>query len=271
MLHKLYTNNIEHVANINNKCLLILYGESFRSGTQHTRVRDTDESFETQKMAVDSHIKLCDYLKENYNLHTDIIINTYTTRFENEIRQWYEKYLINIIINPELIGFENLVNNAVNSITDRTQYDFVLFMRIDVYIKPYFLEIFNPRMNKINFISQNYTMCNGNDMCCGFYSTFVPVVNPTITFIPKFYFVKLTDGICVNHHAWKFYKEKYDYNVNDMDFILDTYHDADSYKDFNPAYKLVCREESTIWHDKDFGKINKDLIGTPESLTWCKK
>ena len=41
-----------------------------------------------------------------------------------------------------------------------------------------------------------------------------------------------------------------------MGFLLNTYHDADSYKDYNPYYYMVGRDQTTEWYDKD--KINNN-------------
>ena len=34
----------------------------------------------------------------------------------------------------------------------------------------------------------------------------------------------------------------------DMDTIINTFHDSDSNKDFNPLYKIVNRPESNVFH-----------------------
>ena len=50
------------------KGLLLLIGESFREGLQSDRKRDTTNSFYTQKMASESHVDFCNYVKEKYHI-----------------------------------------------------------------------------------------------------------------------------------------------------------------------------------------------------------
>jgi hypothetical protein len=239
------------------KGLLLLYGESFREGGQGSRQRDTKTSLQTQREASASHVELCNHIKNTYNIDMDILINTYDTKYENELKSWYQGYPLEYISNKELIGFQ-LVQDALNSI-DKEKYDFVLFTRTDVFIKPRFLEIFNPEWNKIYFLSQSWT----NDPGCGFIhneNILTPRVNPIIKMIPKSYF-KVLHNINIDHDAWKHYKIHHGLNDNEMGFMCDDYHDADSYKDFNPYYKMIGRPENSTWHDQG-KKINKSLFGT---------
>ena len=144
---------------------------------------------------------------------------------------------------------------------------------MDVCLKPTFFEIFNPEWKQIKFASQNNTEWNGGDHGggCGFYSNFDPIVNPAIIFIPINYFIIMKNGITIEHNSWKEYHEKYNFNKDNMGFMLDTYHDADPYKDFNPIYYFVSRSETQKWYDKNTGLINKLLIGDPKSVIHCIK
>jgi len=247
-IYKKYNKSIKNKS-IKNKLLLILYGESFREGNQHSRIRDTDYGFYTQKKATMSHISFCKFLK-NIGIDTDIIINTYDTKYENNLKEWYSKFNLKYISNRELIGVDNLVNNAIKSINNLNEYDSILTTRLDIFLKAYFKKIFNKNWNKIMFISQNWTLWN-------FFDNGDPCINPIIQFIPKKYLY--INFISVDHNAWSVYKNMHKLTKNDMDFMLDYYHDADSYKDYNPVYRIVSREENKIWYDKGI-KINRDLL-----------
>jgi len=71
-----------------------------------------------------------------------------------------------------------------------------------------------------------------------------------MTFVPRKYFKYLgyihwtPDG----HHQWydliTHAKLKYD----DLDTMINTYHDSDSAKDFNPLYYIVNRPETQVHH-----------------------
>jgi hypothetical protein len=80
--------------NNNKKCLLLLYGQSFREGNQGTLTIDTDFSYKTQKLATESHMNFIKYLKEDYDIDTDIIINTYNTKYEDEFKSLYGNNLV---------------------------------------------------------------------------------------------------------------------------------------------------------------------------------
>ena len=245
----------------NKRCLLLLYGHSFREGNQGTLTVDTEFSYKTQKAATESHINFIKYLKEKYDIDTDIIINTYNTKYEDEFKSWYGNNLILHNTNKELIGFNNLVNNIIKKFTSEyniNNYDFVLLTRCDIYLKPEFNNLINANWKKIMFVSQDWTYC-------GYIDKGEPRVNPTIKFIPYKYFSIFNKNISVDHDGWYYYKNNHNLTNEDLDFMLDTYHDSDSYKDFNPVYYMACRPENQIWHDKGL-KIDKSRFGNPNNL-----
>ena len=79
------------------KFLVLFIGESFREGGQFSRIRNTKDSFEKQQIASLSHIDFLNYIKINYSCNIDVIINTYSTIYENDLKYWYDQYLINYI------------------------------------------------------------------------------------------------------------------------------------------------------------------------------
>jgi len=230
------------------KGLLLLTGEAFREGLQLQRQRDTVASFQPQKMASQSHVDFCNYIKQEHDVKMDIFISTYDTKYEKDLKSWYPncKYKST----KKLIG-PKLVQDAVHEI--EKGYDFIFLTRLDIFIKPYFYSVFNPKWKTIKFFSQNYTIWD-----CGMTGPY-PLVNPTFQFIPKNYF-HVCKNISTDHFVWRHYHEVVHIPHNKMDFMVDTYHDADSYKDYNPYYRYVGRPESTLWHDR--GKtINRKLFG----------
>ena len=42
--------------------------------------------------------------------------------------------------------------------------------------------------------------------------------------------------------------------------MINTFHDSDSQKDWNPLYYMVNREQTQNWHDKDSRLFNKKNI-----------
>ena len=240
------------------KGLLLLIGEAFREGLQTNRQRDTATSFQPQKMASESHVDFCDYIKKEHGIKMDIFINTYDTKYEKELKSWYPncKYKSN----KALIGRKALVQNAINKI--EKDHDFIFLTRLDIFIKPYFYSVFNPKWKTIHFISQTFSI---HPRCNGMIET-SPVVNEIFQFYPKKYYYVLND-YSENGDAWNHYYKTFSIPHSKMDFMVDTRHDSDSYKDYNPYYRFVGRPESTVWHDRG-KKINRTLFGKKQT---CKK
>ena len=231
--------------------LLVLYGECFREGTQGVRIRDTEKSKNTQKVASLSHIMLCNHIETTYKINMDIIINTYETKHKSLLDEWYNGKTLKIIQNVQLIGIQRLVNNAVKEV-NHDNYEFILFTRMDIAIKSPFLELFNPEWSKIYFFSQIWTKHGRYGFINLPENINIPVTNPTIEYIPKNYF-KVLNNIDVDHRSYYNYYRNFDLTRNDMDFMVDQYYDSDSYKDYNPYYYMVGREENKVHHDE--GKL----------------
>ena len=131
-------------------------------------------------------------------------------------------------------------------------------MRIDLFLKDKFFEIFNPYSDKILFPS----VCFKPTHKCGLH----PRVNDTMMFIPKKYFnfikkfniktsVKNTRGL--SHNSWHDLIVLHKLSYDDLDMMLNTYHDSDSAKDFNPIYYIVNRYVENTHRTKEiFDKYN---------------
>ena len=121
-------------------------------------------------------------------------------------------------------------------------------MRIDLFLKDKFSEIFNPTSDKILFPS----ICFEPHHKCDIH----PRVNDMMMFIPKKYFY-LINKITLNHGSWYDLITLYNLKYDDLDMMLDTYHDSDSAKDFNPIYYIVNRhQEMNHTTTKIFDKYN---------------
>jgi len=244
------------------KGAVVLYGESFRDGKQHSRLRDTKRSVPLQIKASQSHVNFGKFLKKQFNIDIDFIIHTYDTIYEDTLKKIYPNLTYT---SSEQLLDKNVGNSvskcaqlAINTI--KKEYDFIVLTRMDIYIKPHFYTIFNPYWNKIYMISQNFTKWK-----CGFFRNKNPIVNPTIHFIPKKYF-KILKKINVTHDLITSYQENFKLTFDDFDFMVDDYHDADSNKDYNPYYKMISRPETKKWHDRG-RKINRSLFGTKKKIT----
>lgn len=234
--------------------LIIFMGESFRTGSQGTRTRGNKESYDEQIKGCKTHIKFIEHLKTKVNV--DVCLETYSTQFNNDLIELYKPYLIqsNFHTDPPM-GLTNLFKNALKSInTDK--YDFIFYIRIDLYLKDYFIELFNPYSDKILFPF----------VCWYQWSTTKkghPRIADTMIFIPSKYFKYFKDIEIIYHTTWDVLIEQ-GLTYDDIDVMINTYHDSDPMKDNNPLYYIVNRPEVKTWDSpgKIFNKYN-----LPDPLT----
>ena len=224
--------------------LIIFMGESFRVGTQGTRNRGSAESYPGQIGACNSHIRFIEHIITAHNLNSiSVHISSYTTPYDNDLLAIYDKYLIGRDYYDNPIGLSTLFHNAINNIENISQYDFTLYIRIDLFLKPPFMKTFDPTINMILFptiLWKKDCKINGH-----------PHVNDMMTFIPKKYYNYLKN-MNIGHGMWCELVTTTDLTYDDMDTIIHTYHDGDSYKDINPLYYIVNRAETRYFHSKGF-------------------
>jgi hypothetical protein len=151
----------------------------------------------------------------------------------------YQKYSIGYKMFDNMIGLTGLFKETINEIIDIEKYDFIFYIRIDLFLKPHFFDVFNPTINTIQFPTicwfRDCRTCND------------PRVNDMMLFIPKkyYYCIKTID---IRHETWHLLIKNNHLTYDDLDVMINTYHDSDSAKDFNPLYYIVNRRESTYHH-----------------------
>ena len=220
--------------------VLILLGESFRLGEQGTRNIGSDESYNAQIKASFSHVSCVQYIKQQYNIPFDIYIATYNTKFNDTLLDIYKQYSIGYDLYDDRIGTKELINRSISKM-NITLYDFILLVRIDICLKDHFLTIFNPLWDTIRFAS----ICFMPYHKTGVY----PRVNPVLLWIPKKYYIYIKEYIDIScHDVWKNLMCNTTLTIEDVDTMIDTYHDSDSAKDYNPMYYIVNRYESLVFH-----------------------
>ena len=232
-----------------NKALLILFGESFRLGGQGNRNTGSEQSYEEQIKAAKSHINFILNLQRK-NINMVVSINSYTTQYDNNLTDIYKDVLYDNIFYRNLLGQTTLIHNCINRIYNISDFDFILCMRIDLFLKDKFMEIFNPDNDRILFPS----ICFEPYHKVGIH----PRVNDLMLYIPKKYidFFK-QNRVKLNHDTWYDLIETYKFNYEHLDTMLNTYHDSDSAKDYNPIYYIVNRPENSIHTTtKIFDKYN---------------
>ena len=103
-------------------------------------------------------------------------------------------------------------------------YDFYLFIRIDLFLKPDFFKVLNINSEKVEFLAHNFYKGH-----CGFTDQKDPEVVDLILFVPKKYFYMLDYKFKLNHNAWSYYKKEYKLKNEDMRFMTDLRFDSNSY------------------------------------------
>lgn len=226
--------------------IILFIGESFRSGCQGTRNRGNIEAYDEQIKASTSHICFIKHIIEKYKLNSiSVTISSYHTQFNEDLISVYKDYLVQTDLYDDVIGFDTLFHKSIDKIQNIESYDFVFYIRIDIYLKQHFLDVFDPTINNILFP----TICWYWDCRVNHSPKNNPRVNDTMMFIPKKYY-KYIESIVVGHETWHHLIVNTDITCEDMDTVIHTYHDSDSHKDWNPLYYIVNRTETTTFHSE---------------------
>ena len=230
------------------KALLCYYGGSFREGNINSTKSDTKYGYEAQKNASITHAKLKSILNEK-GYQTDILINTRSTKYSNQLEEWYEPF--NMILNKisdKIHGRDAMIQSTIQNINklNKNDYEFILFIRIDLFLKPEFFDVLDTETHKISFMANNY-----DSYTCLTKDKNDPVIVDLFVFIPKNYFYILDRNFKLNHNAWTYYKKMYHLKDHEMKFISDKLFDSNSYMEFNPYYLMSGRKESKNIHKQE--------------------
>ena len=237
------------------KGLILLLGESFRSGLGGTRERGNPESYTAQIEASKTHMQFIQSIKEA-GVDVSVFLSTYTTQYSTELINLYSPYLVGNKIFNSPVGLDALFHTSIHSTNDIDQYDFVLFIRVDLVLKGEFTKVFDPEWKTIRFPS-----------ICWLKDSKVesdPRVNDMMLYIPKMYYKYLNyiQYTPTGHNLWHDLLKTTSLTNADFDTMINTYHDSDSNKDWNPLYYISNRPESTVWHSE--GHTFNKAIQTPK-------
>jgi len=219
------------------RCLLVITGESFRLGKQMTRDRsDSSDATNRQKLASYSHIRLINYMKSQLNTDTDVAIHSYTLNPTHDamLLEWYKPYLVNHTFKTHTPPHENdfvmETNNKILNM-DLNPYNFMLFTRLDFYIKKYFLSIFTKIDDSIRYGHRDYSY---GGIC------------HNLIYVPKKHFRLLERDIHTNIRCPHIDPNHLINNISDIsiDYYIDTHHSLSTCDNWNPIYSQVGRAES---------------------------
>jgi hypothetical protein len=227
------------------KALICYYGGAFREGEIGSTKNDSKYGYDAQKNTSITHAKLKQLLNDK-GYQTDILISTRNTKYGNQLDSWYKPYdMIINKISEKMHGKDYMIQSTVENINklNKYDYDFILFVRIDLFLKPDFFEVLDTETNKISFLANNYNPKN-----CENYVYGSPEVVDLFLLVPKKYYYILDKKFNLNHNSWSYYKKTYKLSDNDMTFMSDIMFDSNSSIDINPYYLMSSRKENTSLH-----------------------
>lgn len=252
-------------------CLICITGESFRNGPQSSRIRKDSVHSETNQIrAIHSHLEFITYLKNYYNIISDVLLNIYSFNDckDTQLIQLYQNHphinKVYVYLKYELLGEYGLLLNTYDIITydlKNYKYLFILFIRIDLFLKPYFQNIFDLR-EKIRFSNVNEIGKHFNNFNIGMENhlhsagimsddkTFIqnPFVNHQILYVPNKYFNTIYQKKFILHGSYSHLLELVP--KEDIDFFLYTFHSSSTDISWNPIFHQVGRKECKKWYCK---------------------
>lgn len=221
---------------------IVLFGECFRLGGQHTRIRDKPISFKPQIMASKRQMEFFNHLINTKNTNIDIYIASYKTKYIKEITEIYNDLLVDSIWVNKPIGRDNIIKEGYKLMDKNNKdYDFLLVMRIDIYLRDALFEIFDPHWETIHFPFIEHTT-----------EMFDAIrVNDTMLFIPKKYF-RMFKKEYIHHLMLYNMILNNKITLNDFDVMINTTHNANSSSGYNPIYYIVNRNISKYDPNKKY-------------------
>lgn len=253
------------------KLLFIIVGGSFRKGSHMTRNYGSHEAYDEQIKASENQIEFLKHIKNKYNIdQIDIIISTYSTKYDNDLINVYKDYLIdkNIFDYNNGKGLRGIHKLFHESYKDHLKnYDALLFLRIDIMLKQKLFDIFNPNAQTILFPF----ICSPINITTGEVSDRYPSGHPKpsdmLLFVPKKYF-NIIDKINIGHGTWEelvggsggfVVHKKPILTYDDFDCMIDTYYDSDSEIECNQLYYTINRKQTNFrsGNDKNVEKFCK--------------
>jgi hypothetical protein len=221
--------------------LIVTRGMSFRDGTRGSSSHGSENAIESQKEATLSHSKLFHTIKNKYNIDLKIQLDTASTDYDYLLKDWLEdcNATFNFTEQRDPTQLQNF-NRIIKNIGGLWSYNFIIVCRNDIYLKDEFIEIINPYDNQFRY---PFVLWYKDRK----FKKNTPKISDTFFFFPRRYY-RLFEAFTedVGHfHEVLFQMRQMDSMLEHLPYI-NTYHDADSYYDFNPLYRMVSRGETLI-------------------------
>jgi len=227
------------------KALFIFLGESFRSGGWLSRERGDPRTYTEQKLACESHMKFLNFIHLKFKITSNIIVDTYETPWSRELIEWYSPGLTWVHSGPA-IGYENLYRHSLSLIDDIDRYDFVHFIRIDLFLKPHFSDVFEPSPTHLQYAFRTTPIPLIEN---------IPRLNDMMLYVPKLHFQLLKLKIVLFHDLWVWGLIQRVHMTRNVRTYIDTIHESNTKRDWNPLFRIVNRAEATTWQWQGYKSV----------------
>ena len=233
------------------KCLFVITGDTFRIGGQRSTGKGGDESFRRQNLATDSHLRFFESIEKKFDIQCDVFLNIYkcNDEYDKQLFEWYGDRVVQSKIHPGRLGSEfemiyDTIGRLINSKID--DYEFIMFIRPDWYLKKYFDEVFRPDPERVLYahLDAGYKLVENPTgfIDGGGRRRDIPHVCHCITYCPKKHYRWLLENRVWHWHDSLLRLEQH-LPRTQFGFFVDTVHWCCSSLDWNPLYSLVGRDE----------------------------
>lgn len=229
------------------RILLVLTGDAFCHVNGRPYI--DPENFNDQKTCSYSHLRFIEAIKP---IRTDIFINTYKLYqpYDDALKSWYPN-IVRYTAHPVLLEEYGLIDDTIRQLRqmDMSPYTGILFVRIDLFLREYFLSVFDSGEDSViygHLDSHEVSGTNPDGNALGPY----PGVCHNIVYVPNVHIPLLLEGVVWKRHesANILYKR-----TNKIKFFLNTYHSCNTGKEWNPICAMAGRDEpQVLWCDKNY-------------------
>jgi len=237
---------------------VMLVGQAFRFGGQGNQNVGSDQSKKEQFEAFQSHKNLLNHLEEKYGCRPNIFLKTQSTKFDEEVREFFGDDL-------KVAEFSNGDRDSMTNTKDfielfeksEESFPYYLMVRIDMILKPKFLEILDPNIDAVQFThltwKSNYEV-----------DGYGRVADLIFCFPRKqmFTYASYRD-VKLYHNLIRDMRQK---NFNGkFHAMIESLHDSDSAKDWTPLYRIANRRECQENNSEGWVYSNRDYTVRNES------
>ena len=226
--------------------LIVLIGESFRTG--RSRIVGEPESYDGQMDACNSHIRLIEHMTEQCDIKSiSVALGSCSTNYDDDLRAVYSKYLTSSMFIDRPEGLIKLFSRVIRNTGNIDQYDAILYIRIDIFLKQRFIDIFAPTRDKLLCMNE----CHNNRR--GF-----PRIVDMMLFIPKQYlsYIKI---IGIHHKLWIKLMSEFNVSRDKLTEMLPDIINSNTEITYHPLFYIVNRPQY---------KLDTDVILPEDYLTY---